>query len=207
VKFFDGGWFPAIVAVLIFTLMRIWTQGRKKLRQQIQHGELDAADFVKRLPSSSIIRAPGTAIFMTSLSKGVPTSLLHHIKHNRTLHDHVVLLHVEIRPTARIALKDQIIVETLGKDFYRVTFNYGFNERINVPGRLKRCKAKGLDLDFDKASYYLGRETIAFKRSGNLIRGISNSIFSFLNRNAGRATIFYGIPPNRVVELGSQVEI
>lgn len=206
-KFFDGGWFPTIVAVLIFTLMTIWTQGRKKLRQQVQHGELNASDFVKRLPASSIIRAPGTAIFMTSLSKGLPTSLLHHIKHNRTLHDHVVLLHVEIRPTAKIARKDQIIVETLGTDFYRVTFNYGFNERINVPSRLKRCKAKGLDLDFDKASYYLGRETIAFKRSGNLLRGISNSIFSFLNRNAGRATIFYGIPPNRVVELGSQVEI
>ena len=88
-----------------------------------------------------------------------------------------------------------------------MTFNYGFNERINIPNRLKRCKAKGLDLDFDKASYYLGRETITFRRSGNLIRAISNSIFSFLNRNAGRATLFYGIPPNRVVELGSQVEI
>lgn len=206
-KFFDGGWFPAIVAVLIFTLMTIWTQGRMKLRQQVKHGELKASDFVKRLPSSSIIRTPGTAVFMTSLSKGVPTSLLHHIKHNRTLHDHVVLLHVEIRPTAKIARKDQIIVETLGPDFYRVTFSYGFNERINVPRRLKRCKAKGIDLDFDKASYYLGRETITFKRSGNLLRAISNSVFSFLNRNAGRATIFYGIPANRVVELGSQVEI
>lgn len=207
VKFFDGGWFPTIVAVLIFTLMTIWTTGRKKLREQVKHGEMEASEFVKRLPSSSIIRAPGTAIFMTSLSKGVPTSLLHHIKHNRTLHAHVVLLHVEIRPTARIAAKDQIIVETLGPDFYRVTFNYGFNERVNIPRRLKRCKAMGLNLDFDKASYFLGRETIAFKRSGNLIRGISNSIFSFLNRNAGRATLFYGIPPNRVVELGSQVEI
>lgn len=207
VKFFDGGWFPAIVAVLIFTLMTIWTQGRKKLRQQVQHSLLDAPEFVKRLPSSSIIRAPGIAIFMTSLSKGVPTSLLHHIKHNRTLHDHVVLLHVEIRPTAKIAVKDRIVVETLGTDFYRVTFNYGFNERVNIPRRLKRCKAQGLDLDFDKASYYLGRETITFKRSGSVLRGISNSIFSFLNRNAGRATIFYGIPPNRVVELGSQVEI
>jgi len=207
VKFFDGGWFPTIVAVLIFTLMTIWTRGRKKLREQVKHGEMEAAAFVKRLPKSSIIRAPGTAIFMTSLSKGVPTSLLHHIKHNKTLHEHVVLLHVEIRPTAKIARKDQIILETLGPDFYRVTFNYGFNERVNVPQRLKRCKIKGLDLDFDKASYFLGRETITFKRSGNLIRGISNSIFSFLNRNAGRATLFYGIPPNRVVELGSQVEI
>lgn len=207
VKFFDGGWFPTIVAVLIFTLMTIWTQGRMKLRQQVKHGELKASDFVKRLPSSSVIRTPGTAIFMTSLSKGVPTSLLHHIKHNKTLHDHVVLLHVQIRPTAKIARKDQIIVETLGPDFYRITFNYGFNERINVPRRLNRCKAKGIDLDFDKASYYLGRETITFKRSANLLRAISNSIFSFLNRNAGRATIFYGIPANRVVELGSQVEI
>lgn len=207
VKFFDGGWFPAIVAVLIFTLMTIWTRGRKKLREQVKHGEMEASEFVKRLPSSSIIRAPGTAIFMTSLSKGLPTSLLHHIKHSRTLHDHVVLLHVEIRPTATIARKDQIIVETLGTDFYRVTFNYGFNERVNIPRRLKRCTAHGLDLDFDKASYYLGRETITFKRSGSVLRGISNSIFSFLNRNAGRATIFYGIPPNRVVELGSQVEI
>ena len=207
VKFFDGGWFPTIVAVLIFTLMTIWARGRRKLNEQVKHGEMEAAQFVKQLPSSSIIRTPGIAIFMTSLSKGVPTSLLHHIKHNRSLHKHVVLLHVEIRPTAKIAAKDQIILDTLGPDFYRVTFNYGFNERVNVPHRLKRCKVKGLDLDFDKASYFLGRETITFKRSGNVIRAISNSIFSFLNRNAGRATLFYGIPPNRVVELGSQVEI
>lgn len=207
VKFFDGGWFPAIVATMIFTVMTIWTRGRKKLREQVKHGEMEASEFVKRLPSSSILRAPGTAIFMTSLSKGVPTSLLHHIKHNKTLHENVVLLHVEIRPTAKIAREDQIIVEKLGTNFYRVTFNYGFNERINIPNRLKRCRVKGLDLDFDKASYYLGRETITFRRSGNLIHAISNSIFSFLNRNAGRATLFYGIPPNRVVELGSQVEI
>jgi KUP system potassium uptake protein len=207
IKFFDGGWFPTIVAILIFMVMTIWTRGRRKLKEQVKQGEMAASDFVKGLPSSSIIRTPGTAIFMTSLSTGIPTSLLHHIKHNRVLHSHVILLHVEIRPVARIALENRIIVESLGPDFYRITFNYGFNERINVPERLKRCSAKGLDLEWEKASYYLGRETITFKRSRNVIRNVSNSIFAFLNRNAGRATVFYRIPPNRVVEMGSQVEI
>ncbi|MEH6758095.1 MAG: potassium transporter Kup [Parasphingorhabdus sp.] len=206
-KFFDGGWFPALVGISIFTLMRIWAQGRKKLRRAAKHGELKASDFVKNLPTSSIIRTKGIAIFLTSLSKGIPTSLLHHIKHNRTLHDHVMLLHVEINPIAIIPSDQQIIIETLGLNFYRVTFNYGFNERVNVPGRLRLCKKMGLDFDFDQASYYLGRETIAFKRSRSLLTVVSNSIFAFLNRNAGRATIFYKIPPNRVVEMGSQVEI
>ena len=207
VKFFDGGWFPASVAIIIFILMRIWAGGRKKLREQVQHGEMTVADFVKSLPTSSIIRTPGTAIFMTSLSRGVPTSLLHHIKHNRTLHDHVVILHVEITPVARVPLAKRIEIEELGPDFHRVTFNYGFNEKINVPTRLLQCANNGLDIDFEMASYYLGRETITFKRSGSLLRTLSNGIFSFLNRNAGRATLFYGIPPNRIVELGAQVEI
>jgi KUP system potassium uptake protein len=206
-KFFDGGWFPAIVGLSIFALMRIWAQGRRKLRQAVQHGEMGASDFVERLPTSSIIRTPGTAIFLTSLSKGIPTSLLHHIKHNRTLHDHVILLHVQVNPIARIPENQKILIEKLGPDFYRLIFNYGFNERVNVPVRLEKCRAKGIDLDFSQASYYLGRETITFKQSRNLLTAISNGIFAFLNRNAGRATIFYRIPSNRVVEMGSQIEI
>ena len=211
------GWSRALLAGLAiifipldfayFTLMRIWAQGRKKLREEVQHGEMLASDFVKGLPTSSIVRTPGIAIFLTSLSKGVPTSLLHHIKHNRTLHDHVILLHVQIHPVARIPSNGRIIIETIGPDFYRITLNYGFNERVNVPAKLLQCKKMGLDLAFGTATYYLGRETITFKRSRSLLTGISNSVFAFLNRNAGRATIFYKIPPNRVVEMGSQVEI
>lgn len=206
-KFFDGGWFPAIVGMTIFALMRIWSHGRKKLDKAVKNGEILADDFVKSLASSSIIRTPGIAIFLTSLSRGVPTSLLHQIKHNRALHDHLVLLHVQIHPTAKIRSDEQIIIENLGPQFYRIIFNYGFNERVNIPLRLRHCWQKGLDLDFGKASYYLGRETITFKRSGGLLRVVSNGIFAFLNRNAGRATLFYQIPPNQVVEMGSQVEI
>jgi KUP system potassium uptake protein len=206
-KFFDGGWLPTIVAILIFMLMRVWAQGRKQLKHNIRDGELEAANFVTRLPSSSVVRTPGTAIFLTSLSTGIPTSLLHHIKHNRTLHRNVILLHVEVQPIAKIPLKDRINIETLGSNFYRVILKYGFNQRINVPKRLNRCKALGLDLDFNTATYYLGRETITFKKSKSIFTAISNSVFAFLNINAGRATMYYQIPPNRVVELGSQVEI
>lgn len=112
-----------------------------------------------------------------------------------------------LNPIAKIPRDKQIIIESLGTDFHRVTFNFGFKERVNVSARLKYCRKIGLNLDFDKASYYLGCETIAFKRSRNLLTVIGNSIFAFLNRNAGRATIFYKIPVNRVVEMGSQVEI
>lgn len=207
IKFFDGGWFPTLVAILIFMLMRIWATGRKKLRISLKDGELDASGFVERLPRSSIMRTNGTAVFLTSLSTGIPTSLLHHIKHNKVLHDHVILLHIEVQPVASIAAADKIMIENLGPNFYRITFNYGFKERINVPNRLKTCKSQGLDCDIENASYYLGRETITFKTSNSIVQGISNSVFAFLNRNAGRATIFYKIPPNRVVEMGAQVEI
>lgn len=207
VKFFDGGWFPATVGILIFAIMRVWTGGRSRLRAEVKHGELSADDFVKRLPESSIVRTPGTGIFMTSQSDGVPTSLLHHIKHNRALHENVILLHVEVHPVARVPFADRTSLEKVGPNFYRLTFNYGFNERINVPARLKACKARGLEADVATASYFLGRETLTFKRTRSIFRSLSNTIFAFMNRNAGRATIYYGIPPNRVVEIGSQVEI
>ncbi|MFC4291375.1 potassium transporter Kup [Sphingorhabdus arenilitoris] len=207
VKFFDGGWFPVIVALSIFALMSIWASGRLRLRSATQADLMPAQTFVDRLPKSSILRTPGTAIFLTSLSDGVPTALLHHLKHNKALHENVVLLHVEVLPTGRIKQDQKISVEKLGPNFHRVTFNYGFNERIDVPRRLRQCKPMGLDIDPAQASYYLGRETITFKSKGSLIRKISNSIFAFLNRNAGRATIFFRIPPNRVVEMGAQVEI
>lgn len=207
IKFFDGGWFPALVAVMIFIFMRIWANGRRKLNHSMKDGELDARDFVARLPQSSIVRTHGTAVFLTSLSTGIPTSLLHHIKHNKVLHDHVILLHIEVQPIASIAAQDKIIIENLGPNFYRLTFNYGFKERVNVPERLRDCSSIGLDCDIENASYYLGRETIAFKKSNSILQRISNSIFAFLNRNAGRATIFYKIPPNRVVEMGTQVEL
>lgn len=207
VKFFDGGWFPAIVGVTIFILMGIWATGRRKLYGQVRHGELDAAEFVKRLPGSSIVRTPGAGIFMTSLSTGVPTSLLHHIKHNRSLHEAVILLHVDVHPKASIPFEERVQMETIAPKFYRLTLNYGFNEPIDVPARLKACKKRGMDIDLATTSYFLGRETLAFKPTRSIFRSISNAIFSFLNRNAGRATMYYGIPPNRVVEIGSQVEI
>lgn len=207
IKFFDGGWFPTVAALIIFMFMRIWANGRKKLRDNMTQDELDASSFVERLPQSSILRTPGTAVFLTSLSTGIPTSLLHHIKHNKALHEHVILLHIEVNPIARINPKKRIIIEKLGENFHRITFNYGFNEHINVPDRLKYCREKGIEADIANASYYLGRETITYKPTGSIISAISNSIFAFLNRNAGRATIFYKIPPNRVVEMGAQVEI
>ncbi|NJM50930.1 MAG: potassium transporter Kup [Sphingomonadales bacterium] len=207
IKFFDGGWFPVIVALTIFALMSIWASGRKRLRTATQEGLMPATLFAKRLPESSVLRTPGTAIFLTSLDNGIPTALLHHLKHNKALHEKVILLHVEVLPTARIPQDKKILIEELGPSFHRITFHYGFNERIDVPRRLRQCKSMGADIDVAQASYYLGRETITFKSSGSLIRKLSNSVFAFLNRNAGRATIFFRIPPNRVVEMGAQVEI
>lgn len=208
VKFFEGGWYPVLVGLVIFTLMTTWSRGKAQLRNTLGQGEILAPEFLAMLSRRDIVRTPGTAIFLTSLSKGMPATLIHHVERNRALHEHVVLLHVEIAMVARAHRDERIVIESLNEHFHRVILNYGFNEPVNVPERLRHCKALGLDIDLDeRATYYLGRETLVPDSRALDMIALRNRLFSLMSRNAGRATTFFRIPREQVVELGIQVEI
>src|SRR5690606_27032858 len=148
----------------------------------------------------------GTAVFMPSTPDGIPAVLLHHVKHNKVLHEQVVLLSIATVPVPSVPFGRNFEVEELGEGRWRVVARYGFMQTPHVPRLLAVCLAQGLAVDLDDTSYFLGRETLLTSGSSRMPRW-RKALFAFLSRNARSATAFYGLPPNRVVELGAQIEL
>jgi KUP system potassium uptake protein len=147
----------------------------------------------------------GTAIFMASSLQGTPPALLHNFKHNQVLHEQVILLSVQSASVPEVSSEDRVAVEELGEGFYRVTAEYGFVENPDVPAVLRHCRHLGLVVELDRASYYLGRETLVPTGASKMATW-RKSLFAFISRNARTATAYFRLPPNRVVELGAQIE-
>jgi KUP system potassium uptake protein len=207
IKVAQGGWFPLLMAAVIYCLMATWKRGRQilgeRMRQSSVPVELFIADVVKRAPT----RVKGTAVFLSSdLSGGTPIALLHNVKHNRILHEKNVFLSIKTEEVPYVPREDRLQWENLGEGFFRVVGRYGFQEDPNVPRILRRAAEQGLDIDAAAATYFLSRNTlIPSKKPGMAIW--REKMFAFMTRNALRPTQFFRIPPNRVVELGMQVEI
>ncbi|HVF83346.1 MAG TPA: potassium transporter Kup [Sphingomicrobium sp.] len=201
----DGGWFPLLVGAIAFTLLTTWAKGRKLMLDRMAEASLPMEVFIKSAASSAT-RVPGTAVFMTSSAKGVPHALLHNLKHNKVLHERVMLLTVRIEDVPFITADKRLTTEEYGAGFFRVMLRYGFMEEIDVPvelGRLENCGPKAKMMD---TSFFLARQTlIASSRPGMAIW--RERLFSWMLRNAESAMEFFKLPTNRVVELGSQVEI
>jgi KUP system potassium uptake protein len=203
-KVLEGGWFPLVVAALIFFLMSTWRQGRTALLRQLERDTLPLADFIAQVHDKARVR--GTAIYMTSRVDVVPVPLLHNLKHNKVLHERIVLLHVVTENTPRVAPDDRIEVTHFGDNFHAVVLHYGFMEQPNVPQALEDCRANELDFNMMDTSFFVGRVTIvAHKRSR--ASAFRLKVFEVMHRNALAATEFFRIPPNRVIELGGQVEM
>ena len=208
-KFLEGGWYPMVVGLVLFTMMTTWSKGRAELRRRTAQGDMPVAQFLDWLSNrqNRIVRTPGTAVFLTSLSSGTPVILRHHVERNLSLHDKVILLHIETHPVAHVEPENRVHYERLSEGFHRITLHYGFNEEIDVPGELNDylAPATGLAID-DGTTYYLGRETLLARADVGLPlwRAV---IFARMSRNAGRATAHFHIPPEQVIELGLQVEI
>ncbi len=201
----DGGWVPLAMAAVIFTLLTTWARGRALMRQNMAEGTIPVEVFAKSA-NSSAARVPGTAIFMASTNKGVPSALLHNIKHNKVLHERVVILTVEIQDVPYVEEAERYAVKDMTNGFYRLTLKYGFLEETDVPAALKTYKMCGEPFEMMKTSFFLSRQTlIASAKPGMAIW--RERLFSWMLRNAASAMIFFHLPTNRVVELGSQVEI
>ena len=201
----DGGWVPLVMGMIIFTLLTTWARGRALMRQNMAEGTIPVEVFAKSAHSSAA-RVPGTAIFMASTNKGVPSALLHNIKHNKVLHERVVILTISIQDVPYVEEAERFTVKDMSNGFYRLTIRCGFLEETDVPELLKRVTTCGEPFAMMKTSFFLSRQTlIASAKPGMAIW--REKLFAWMLRNAASAMEFFRLPTNRVVELGSQVEI
>jgi KUP system potassium uptake protein len=205
-KFLDGGWFPVAIAAVIFTVMTTWKAGRKHLAIAIKSALLPLRDFLDDVAEVKPHRVRGTAVFMASNIDGTPPVLLHHFKHNQVLHEQVVLLSVQSLRVPEVLPERRLDVKSLGQGFFQVVARTGFMETPNVPRMLEMCKSHGLVIDLPRTSYYLGRETLLTSGKSHMWRW-RKGLFAFISRNARPATAYFGLPPNRVVELGMQIDL
>ncbi len=202
-----GGWFPLTIGLLGYLLMTTWKRGRALLLQRLSRGVQPIESFLNKLSEKPVVRVPGTAIFLSGKSDGVPAMLLHHIERNQVLHRLVVLLHVTVEDAPRIPASDRLSVKPLDQGFVRIDVRYGFMQNPNLPAALRLGSRLGLDLNLDQATYYLAQETLIPSAKAPGMALWRESLFAFMSRNALRATAYFHIPPERVVEIGIQVEI
>jgi KUP system potassium uptake protein len=207
VKIAKGGWFPLLVAAVVYVLMTTWKRGRETVTRILQDTALPLSLFLEDMSRRQPPRVPGTAVFMTSDPGGVPVVLLHHLKHNKVLHEQVVLLSVLSANVPEIPEEERMLAVSLSEGFWRVKARYGFMETPNVPDILSRCKEAGIKSAKLHTTYYLGRERlIPNPHSKARLASWRKKLFIFMSRNSRTATEFFGIPSNRVVELGAQLE-
>jgi KUP system potassium uptake protein len=199
-----GGWFPLMMGLVIFVLLTTWKRGRALLAERLQGDLIPVDTFVSSL-TPRIQRVPGTAVFMTGAREGIPHALLHNLKHNKVLHERVVLLTVQVDEIPQVPESRRIEVRPLAGRLYRVVVRYGFMQTPNVPAALMLGEKAGLAFDLMDTSFFLSRETLI----PSAVPGMAlwrEALFSWMSRNAATAMNFFRLPPNRVVELGTQVE-
>ena len=206
VKVADGGWVPLAMAAAVFTLMTTWKTGRRRLADQITANAIPLDDFLSRVETDESPRVEGTAVFMSANPKGIPPVLAHHYAHNQVLHDQVVLLSILSENVPFVSSKHRINVRGLGQGFFQVSASFGFMETPNVPALLEACAIFDLPIDPETVTFYLGRETLLSTGKAGMSQW-RKALFAFISRNSRTATAYFGIPPNRVVELGMQVEL
>jgi KUP system potassium uptake protein len=205
IKVPDGGWVPLAIGLVIFTMLTTWSRGRILMRQNMAEDAIPVEVFAKSA-NASATRVPGTAVFMASTNKGVPSALLHNIKHNKVLHERVVILTVAIQDVPYVDEADRFNCKDMSNGFYRMTIRCGFLEETDVPALLKRVDMCGAPFEMMKTSFFLSRQTlIASAKPGMAIW--REKLFAWMLRNAASAMEFFRLPTNRVLELGSQVEI
>ena len=201
----DGGWFPLMVGFIVFTFLTTWSKGRKLMMDRLHEAAMSIKVFITSAANSAS-RVPGTAVFMTSSSDGVPHALLHNLKHNKVLHERVILLTVKIVAQPYWPDAERAMNDAMGEGFYRLVLRYGFMEEVDVPAALKRVHACGADFKMMDTSFFLSRQTLLpSERPGMMLW--REKLFAWMLRNAESAMEFFRLPTNRVVELGSQVEI
>jgi len=206
-KIFEGGWFPVVVGVVVFVMLSTWKRGREILFAKLHPGAIPLEPFIKSITQHPPLRVPGTAVFLTASQEGVPHALLHNLNHNKVLHERVVLLTVRSEDIPHVPDSQRIDVVPLGHDFFRVTVHYGFKDEPDLPEALEGCKCKGLEFSMMETSFFLSRQTLVPMPDEPGMAFWREKLFAAMSRNATSATVFFKIPSNRVVELGTRIEL
>jgi KUP system potassium uptake protein len=201
-----GGWFPLVAALGLFTVMTTWKRGRQLLGERLSASLLPFEIFMDGIQHSGAQRVRGTAVFMSGNPQGTPLALLHNLMHNKVLHERILLLTLTTIDEPHVAAAERVRVEKLTEGFWRVTVRVGFMEKPAVPAILESCAAHGLPIKMEETTFFLSRETILSTKMPGMAQW-REKLFAFLSRNAQPATAFFGLPANRVVELGMQVEL
>lgn len=205
-KIFHGGWFPLLLGAFLFTMMLTWKRGRELVFENLQKHAIPLDDFLASLFISPPVRVPGTAIFLRGESDGVPHAMLHNLSHNKVLHERVVFLTVLMQEVPYVPEEDQVRVEVLGNECYQMNVTYGFKNVPDIPAALYLAQDQGLEFEMMETSFFIARQTVV----ANPVRGMAlwrEHIFVAMSRHARGAADYYQIPSNRVIELGTKVEI
>jgi len=206
-KIIHGGWFPLLIAAVVFTVMTTWRKGREILTNRLLDGALSPEDFVTSLAHREPVRVPGTAVFMHRTREIIPSALLHSLKHYKAMHKQVILLTVVTEEVAHLGDEERVQFEDLGHGLYRVTGRYGYMEEQDIPSLLARVHDEhGLNIPPMDTTYFLGRETLIVTSRVSGMATWREKLFASMMRNAESAARFFRLPPNRVVELGAQIE-
>ncbi len=206
VKIIDGGWFPLAMGLGVHTLLMTWKKGREALNERMRQDTMPLNLFIQSMFHDPPLRVPGTGVFMTTAPDGVPRALLHNMLHNKVLHARVVLVNVITEDIPFVTDAERVRVEELDFGFYRVFVRYGFKDDPDIPKALAMCEDQGLPFELMEASFFLGRETL-IPRTGSSMALWREKLFIVMFRNAHSAADFFCIPPNRVVEFGTQIEL
>ena len=205
-KVMDGGWFPLVVGVIMFTIMSTWWRGRQIVRKHSNEGAMPLKLFVDSIAMSPPHKVAGTGIFMTANPEGVPNAMLHNLKHNKVLHERVIILAVVIEDIPYVPKEDYVWIEDMSHGFWKITGHYGFKETPDIPKMLTDCKLQSMSFDMMETSFFINRETLIATPGGGMALWREH-LFVWMSHLAAKASDYFHIPSNRVVELGSQVEI
>jgi KUP system potassium uptake protein len=207
-KILEGGWFPLVLGISMFTIMTTWRRGREVMFARLNEASVPLQPFLKSLFADPPLRVPGTAVFLTATPDATPHALLHNLNHNKVLHERVVFLTVEIRDVPWVSFEERVTCERLGHGCWRVRVRYGFMNRPDVMRALEVCGALGLEFDFMQTSFFLSRQQVVPAPGGILhMARWRERMFAAMARNAGNITDYFNIPTNRVIELGTKVEV
>jgi len=205
-KLFHGGWFPLLLGSILFCIMLTWKRGRQLVFQNLEKHAIPLDDFLSSLFIAPPPRVPGTAIFLRGESDGVPHALLHNLSHNKVLHERVVFLTVHMKEVPWVAPEKQVSIDDLGHQCYQLNVHYGFKDEPDIPNVLALSAKHGLDFEMMETSFFIARQTV-ISTPGAGMAPWREHLFVTMSRNARGAADYYQIPTNRVIELGTQVEI
>jgi KUP system potassium uptake protein len=206
-KIGNGGWYPLVLAVIVFLAMTVWRGGLRRLHALTDANRVPFEAFLGAVATSPPQRVPGTAVFLTASRFETPLVLTHHVDHNKILHERVILVTVQTADEPRVSTANRIELQDLQLGFHRVLVRYGFMQNPNIPVALRLCERLGLKVEPSETTFYLGHEEVIPASTGPLLRRVEARAFAFMWRNATRTTSYYKIPADRVVAIGMQVEL